>query len=81
LPDLEATPVPEEVSFAGQAAEDKPQLRFAEEIMVNAPSKPGAKSKKKKKQGVRSKEGAEDTTRGARGRRTREFVEDEDESY
>ena len=50
------------VFFEPKLTEDKPQLRFAEDISVPRPVKPGDKAKKKKK-GVYSKESAEDGIR------------------
>jgi len=79
LPALDTTFIPQEVSFEQQATEEKSQVRFAEEILVAGPSKPGTKSRKKKKKGSRGRESEEDTVRGARLRRGIEFVEDDEE--
>jgi len=43
-----------------KVAAEKAKIRFAEEIMIPQPIKPGAKSKKKKKKGASGKESAED---------------------
>ena len=62
---------------------EKAKIRFAEEIMIPQPIKPGAKSKKKKKKGVSGKESAEDGIKIKKMRRmpgTIEFNE-EDEEY
>jgi N utilization substance protein A len=78
LPALDSTSIPQEVSFEQQATEEKPQLRFAEEILVASPTKPGTKSRKKKKKVARSKESDEDGIRVSKLRRGIEFVEDEE---
>ena len=66
----EPLPTPEEVFaqppvfFEPKLTEDKPQLRFAEDILVTKPTKSGEKTKKKKKKkGVYGKESAEDGIR------------------
>jgi len=64
-------------------APGKPQLRFAEDIMVKAPTKPEAKSRKKrkKKSTPPDREGSDG---GARPRKVRQVVDvvgDEDEEY
>jgi len=61
-PTLEETPTPPPVFFEPKLTEDKPQIRFAEDILAPRPVKPGAKSKRKKK-GVPRKESAEDGIR------------------
>jgi len=78
LPALDSTFIPEEVYLGEQMTEEKPQLRFAEEILVAGPSKPETKSRKKKKKGARGKEGDEDSIRVAKLRRGIEFTEDEE---
>ena len=79
LPTLDSTSIPQEVSFGKQTTEGKRQLRFAEEILVKAPSKSGTKSRTKKKKGARGKESAEDGIRVTKPRRAKEFVEDVEE--
>jgi N utilization substance protein A len=49
LPAVDTRPIPSLVSFEPKLTEEKPKLRFAEDILVSAPTKPGVKSKKKKK--------------------------------
>jgi len=78
LPALDSTPIPEEVYPGEQVTEEKPQLRFAEEIMVAGPSKPGTKLRKKKKKGTRGKEGDEDGIKATKLRRGAEFTDDEE---
>jgi N utilization substance protein A len=77
LPVLDSIAVPEEIHLDEQTTREKPQLRFAEEIMISGPSKPGAKSKKKKK-GARGREGDEDSIRGAKLRRGTRFTDDDE---
>ncbi len=69
LPALDSAAIPQEVSLAQQTTRDKPQLRFAEEVLVAAPSKPGTKSRKKKKKDTRSKGSAEDGIKVSKPRR------------
>jgi len=68
--------IPPEVSVEAE----KPQLRFAEDILVRAPTKPGAKPRKKKKKGDREKEHAEGDVRPRKLRRELEIT-GEDEEY
>jgi len=79
LPVLDSTPIPQEVSFEQPTTAEKPQLRFAEEILGAGPSKPGTKAKKKKKKITRGIEHDENSTRGTKPRQAIDFVEDEDE--
>ena len=60
VPALEAVPFP---PFEPQAAIEKPRLRFAEDILVSVPTKPEAKSKKRKKKGIQGKKSADDGVR------------------
>jgi len=57
LPALDAVPFQ---PLEPQAVIEKPQIRFAEDILVSAPTKPEAKSKRKKKKGTQSKKSADD---------------------
>ncbi|MFQ5996053.1 MAG: transcription termination factor NusA [Dehalococcoidales bacterium] len=68
------------VFFEPKLTEEKPELRFAEDILVSKPAKPGDKVKKKKKKGAFSKESAEDSVRLKKRRRDTEII-DEDEEY
>jgi N utilization substance protein A len=81
LPALDSTSIPQEVSFGEQPAKGEHRLRFAEEILVSAPSKPDTKSRKKKKKSARSKESAEGDIRVTKPRRGREVIESEDDEY
>jgi N utilization substance protein A len=71
-------------STSVEAAEEKPQLRFAEDILTRAPTKAQAKTKKKKKkkdyQGEDSKEEEGTGTRRAR-RDSYIDIGDDDEEY
>jgi len=78
LPSLDSASIPQEISFQQPTTAKKPQLRFAEEILVAGPSKPGTKSRKKKKKGARGKERDEDSIRGAKPRHAIDFVEDDE---
>jgi N utilization substance protein A len=78
-PALEAASVPSPVSLEPPTAE-KPRLRFAEDILAFAPTKPQTKTKKRKKKGSQGREGEEEKVRGRKPRREREiFTEDEEE--
>ena len=79
LPTLDSTFIPEEVYLGKQKTEEKPQLRFAEEILVAGPSKTETKSRKKKKKGTRGKESDEDSVRATKLRRGIEFTTDDEE--
>jgi N utilization substance protein A len=64
-------------------APGKPQLRFAEDIMVKAPTKPEAKSRKKrkKKSTPPDREGSDGGARPRKVRQVIDVVGDEDEEY
>jgi len=65
-----------------QAPTEKATLRFAEEVVIPAPVKPGTKSKKKKRKGAPGKGSAEDGIKIKKLRRTLETLDiDEDEGY
>ena len=69
-----------------KVAAGKAKIRFAEEIIIPQPIKPGAKSKKKKKKGVSGKESAEDGIKIKKLRRMQGTIEvdgedEEDEEY
>jgi len=79
-PAPEETLTPQPVIFEPRLVEDKPRLRFAEDISGFAPTKPVTKSKKKKKKGAHAKESAEDGIKLKKLSRTTEFsVEEEEE--
>jgi N utilization substance protein A len=81
VPASEEILVPPQILFEPSIAEDKPQLRFAEDIMAPKPTKATAKTakSKKKKKGAYGKESAEDGIKLRKGRR--EFDIEEDEEY
>ncbi len=80
LPAPDTTFAPSGVPFEPQVTVDKPKLRFAEDILVSAPTKPAAKSRKKKKKGAQGRESAEDGIRLRKMRRLPE-IGGEDEEY
>ncbi|GAG62015.1 unnamed protein product, partial [marine sediment metagenome] len=63
LPATDGTFIPPQVPFEPQAAAEKPQVRFAEDILVPGPTKPETKSKKRKKKGTKGEGRAEDGIR------------------
>jgi len=78
----EAEPVPAlETAFVPPPvpAVEKPQIRFAEDVLVSGPTKPVAKSKKKKKKDTYGKKGAEDGIKLRKLRREQEVPVDEEE--
>ncbi|MFB0558959.1 MAG: transcription termination factor NusA [Dehalococcoidales bacterium] len=79
----EAEPVPaSDTTFVPpQPAAKKPRLRFAEDILVPAPTKPEAKSRKRKKKTSPDRKGDEDGIRLKRLRREPEIPVDEEEEY
>ena len=81
LPALDGISIPPEISLGKQLTEAEHRLRFAEEILVSAPSKPDTKSRKKKKKGTRGKGSAEGDIKVTKPRRVREVIEGEDEEY
>ncbi|MFC1904071.1 transcription termination factor NusA [Chloroflexota bacterium] len=69
------------VLFEPKLAEDKPQLRFAEDTSIHRTAKPETKDKKKKKKkGIQAKETAEDGIRLKKRRRT-DATDEGDEDY
>ncbi|MBA7479375.1 Transcription termination/antitermination protein NusA [subsurface metagenome] len=79
LPASDGTSIPPQIPFEPQAAVEKPQVRFAEDILVPGPTKPETKSKKRKKKGTKGKGRAEDGIRLKKQRREPEIPIDEDE--
>ncbi len=76
LPALDSTTIPEEVYLGEQTTKEKPQLRFAEEILVTGQNKPRAKAKKKKS--TRGKGSDEENIRTTKLRRGAEITDDEE---
>ncbi len=68
-----------------KVAAEKTRIKFAEEIVIPQPIKPGAKSKKKKKKGASGKDSAEDGIKIKKLRRMQGTIElngeGEDEEY
>jgi len=80
LPALDTALVSPPASLEPSIAE-RPKLRFAEDILASAPTKPQPKSKKKKKKGYQEREGDEEKVRGRKPRRGLELSLDDDEEY
>jgi len=80
LPPLDTEFVSPEVLPEPQVTVGKPQIRFAEDIVVSGPTKPEAKSRRKKKKVTPGRE-AEDGIKLRKARRVPEIVEGEDEEY
>jgi N utilization substance protein A len=75
---LDTELAPPETVLGKKAGAEAPQLRFAEDVLKSGPTKPVAKSRKKKKEA--RERGAEDGVR-LRRRRQREEIFDEEEEY
>jgi len=73
--------IEEAVVFEPEVTEEKPQLRFAEDLITAGPPKPAAKATKtkKKKKGASAKEGGEESAKPKKRRRDVEI--DEGEEY
>jgi N utilization substance protein A len=80
LPALDAELVSPIPNFEPVTAR-KPQLRFAEDILVTAPTKIQSKSKKKKKKGTQVRDTEEERARGRRPHRDRGSAIDDEEEY
>jgi len=80
LPTAEEVFAQPPVFFAPEVTKDKPELRFAEDILGPKPDKPGDKPKKKKRKSASSKESAEDGIKLKKRRRDSGLL-DEDEEY
>lgn len=78
LPATDDTFISPQISFEPQAAVGKPQVRFAEDILVPGPTKPETRAKRKKK-GTKDRGRAEDGIRLKKQRREPEISIDEDE--
>ncbi len=75
VPSLDTEPP---IPFEPEVAVEKPEIRFAEDIMVSAPPKPESKVKKKKK-GAQARERGEDGIKLRRVRREEVSLDEEDE--
>jgi len=80
LPTLDTTLIPPEPFLEPQATLEKPQLRFAEDVLVSGPTKPVPKSKKKKKKGTRDRS-ADDGIKLRKQRREPEILDEQGEEY
>jgi len=79
LPSLDSEFIPE-VTLEPEVAEEKPQIRFAEDIMAPRPTKAQVKTKKaKKKGGAQGKSSVEDNIRPRKVRRGPEIIADDEE--
>jgi len=76
LPPLDTEFIPPQVSFEPEVAEEKAQVRFAEDIL---PSKPVPKSRRKKKKGVPDREETSEGTKRRKQPREPEIPLDEEE--
>jgi N utilization substance protein A len=79
LPAFDTAFTPPKVPFEAQVPADKPQIRFAEDILAPRPPKPEAKSRKKKKKGTQRRESGEDDIRLRKARRVTEIPTDDEE--
>ncbi len=80
LPTLDTTLIPPEPFLEPQAILERPQLRFAEDVLVSGPTKPVAKLKKKKKKGTHDRS-ADDGIRLRKQRREPEILDEQGEEY
>ena len=69
------------VFFEPKLTEEKPQLRFAEDIAGLKPEKPASKPKKKKKKEAHAKDTAEDGIKLKKARRGAELTDEDGEDY
>ena len=81
LPALDTAFIPPLTSFESPPPAKKVHLRFAEDISAPGPTKPQAKSKKKKKKGPRERVIEEDGAGMRKSRRELEIPLDDDEEY
>jgi N utilization substance protein A len=77
----EEAELPSPVTLEPQPPKEKVEIKFAEDITMPTPIKPGAKPKKKKKKGATGKEKAEDGIRIKKLRRASQAIADYDEEY
>ena len=79
LPVADIALVPPQIPLEPKVTVKKPQIRFAEDTLVSAPTKPGVKSKGKKKKRSQDKDRAEDGIRISKRRVAVEIPLDDDE--
>ncbi len=77
---LDTTLVPPETLVEPQAPLEKPQIRFAEDVLVSGPTKPVAKSKRRKKKETRERS-VEDGAKPRKRRQREEVFSEEEEEY
>ncbi len=70
---------PPQIPFEPRSAVVKPQVRFAEDILISEPPKPETKTRKRKKKGGKGEKRGEDGIRLKKQRRESEIPVDEDE--
>jgi N utilization substance protein A len=75
-PVLDTELVPPKALLKSQAKSEPPQLRFAEDVMAFAPTKPVAKSKKKKKE--TRERGVDDGAKGRKRQQRPELLDEEE---
>jgi len=80
LAPLDTTLIPPEPFLKPQATLEKPQIRFAEDVLVSGPTKPVAKSRMKKKKGAPER-GADDGVRLRKRRQKSEIFDEGEEEY
>jgi N utilization substance protein A len=80
LPLGDTTLVPPETFLEPQAPLEKPQIRFAEDVLTFGPTKPVAKVRKKKKKDT-GERGTEEGVKGRKRRQKPEFFGEEEEEY
>ena len=80
LAPLDTTLIPPEPFLEPQATLEKPQIRFAEDVLVSGPTKPVAKSRMKKKKGAPER-GADDGVRLRKRRQKSEIFDEGEEEY
>ena len=78
LPSLDTAFIPQEISFEPQVTEDKSEIRFAEDIVMSVPAKPGVQSKKKKRKDTYGKESTKEGVGRKKVRRELEIPEDDE---
>ncbi len=79
LPALDTVFIPPAVPYEPEVETEKPQLRFAEDILVSVPPKPGAKIRKKKKKGMQDKERSIEGVKIKKIRHETELLEEEED--
>ena len=80
LPSLDTILIPPAAILKPKVTSKKAQIRFAEDVLVSGPTKPVAKSRKKKKQGAPDR-GADDGIRLSKSRRKVDIAGEEEEEY